>query len=170
MIVKKGDRVALAAFPRGEIVLRWTSFEDFDLVAVYEDSQKGVIYFSSVGSSSKPPYLELKDEIEPTSVEKDNEQRIVVAQMTVKKIWIFAWSFESMLDQTSLDFQANGLHLEVQSADSSWTTQASDLGTGNLCRLGMIHDDGKQIWFENHSDVFDAPVFQEIEELFAFLQ
>ena len=169
MIVTKGSKVALAHFSTGEVVLRWTSFEDFDLVAVYEDQQKGVVYFSSLGSSSHPPYLELKDELEPTSVEKDNEQRMVIAQMSVRKIWLFAWSFECMQDQTDLDFKANGLHLEIQSETSSWKTEASDLGRGNLCRLGVIHRDDEQVWFENHSDVFVAPAFQEIEELFVFL-
>ena len=170
MVVARGQKVALKNFVEGSFTLRWTSFEDFDLIAVYEGSTRGVVYFSDVGSSVKDPYLELQDDVDLASTDKDNEQRIVISRMNVEKIWLFAWSFECMSEDTSLDFEASGLHLEIQSAAGSWTTKPTDLATGNLCRLGLVYrgDDG-QVWFENRSEVFNDSAFQDIEELFVYL-
>ena len=170
MVVARGERITLANFASGAFELRWTSFEDFDLLAAYEGARRGVIHFSNVGSLTEEPYLKLEDEVDLTSTDKDNEQRIVVPQMKVKTIWLFAWSFEHMLENASLYFKASGLHLEIQSGLMSWKTEPTDLTKGNLCRLGVLYrDDDGQLWFENHSEVFTTSAFQSIEELFAFL-
>ena len=172
MVIAKESKVELIGFSMWDIILRWTSFDDFDLLVVYEgeDQQRGVVYFTETGVADGYPYLLLNDEVDFSSTEKDNELSVTVFNMAVQKIWIFGWAFEYMLDRSKLDFADCGIHVVLQNQEKKLQTSAHDLIPGNLCRFGAIYkDEQEKIWFHNQSDCFTVDPFQEIEELYSFL-
>ena len=172
MNVAKDSTVDFGSKTPFTIRLVWDSTVDFDLLAVYETEarQKGVVYFAESGSSEDFPFLRLHDDVDLSSLEMDKEQRITVERFALKKLWIFAWSFDHLEKQSSLDFGANAVELFVESEETSIQTTVSGTGKGNICLLGEIALSASgELCFTNHSRVSAVKELTEIEELYQFL-
>jgi len=172
MLIHKGKTIDLRDADSVELCMSWNSFEDFDLLAVYEaqDGSQGIIYFTEPGSLEEEPYIRLHDDIDFSVIEGENTEKITVRKMAMKWILILGWSFERVEESNSLNFVDSGMKLSLRNEDQTVETMSSELGIGNVCLFGRLQKDQRGILqFHNILQCFMMPPLGDIEELYSHL-
>ena len=172
MLIHRGETAALKGSTVFSVSMRWDSFEDFDLLAVYEDDagNKGTVYFSEPGSSEKSPYIRLHDDIDFNDLDQENKETITVHSMSVHRIWFLGWAFEQVQNSTALNLADSGLQVSLVQEQDTFETTASDLEEGNICIFGCVQQDKDgSLSFQAMLQCITLPLLIEIEELYSYL-
>jgi tellurite resistance protein TerA len=99
--IKSKNQSALLAsnFTQLMVNLNWTSAVDFDLFAVYETKtgKVGIIYYGDQGDLNRFPYMQLSDDAGQGDEGGDNQETMIIAQLTeMKYVWVCAWDYNQV--------------------------------------------------------------------------
>ena len=147
--------------------LHWEQTTDLDILAVYEDAEqcRKLVYFAESGSRVEYPFIELLFDFEFSEIPKDHQEIIAIESMEVEKIYFYAWDFDAVQEAEPTDFSEQGVFLEFRMKDTNILSSAADLGKGNLAFLASIEKKGNQICIQNHSEMKEVSLPEQMEDL-----